>query len=184
MDPAILPVSLAVVSVDRRKVYLEIDGLRENHVVYIKLTGLISASGESPWGGETWYTLNSISQSEAFDINGCMDINFVEYDSNATYHIGGYCQTVAVDSEKLTSHIIPDRTITVKLKGAESITVIVPIVGRYKMRISDIRGKTVVQQQGSGLQQWSFPVRLWMPGVYFIEAWNSTEKIQKRMALP
>lgn len=49
------------VSSDRKKVYLEIPGLKKEHVVYFRLPeDLRSASGQSLWAGEAWYTLNHI----------------------------------------------------------------------------------------------------------------------------
>ena len=52
------------VSPDRRTVHLEIPGLNENRVVYFLLDeDLRSATGQSLWSGEAWYTLNSIPDS-------------------------------------------------------------------------------------------------------------------------
>lgn len=50
------------ISEDRKKVFLETDGLKAGHVVYIHITdGLISAPGNSIWSTEAWYTLNELS---------------------------------------------------------------------------------------------------------------------------
>lgn len=49
---------------DGKKVYLEMDGLKEQHVVYFLLPqSLQSASGEPLWSGEAWYTLNNIPEN-------------------------------------------------------------------------------------------------------------------------
>lgn len=49
------------VSQDRKKVYIEIPGLKEEHVVYFLLAdSLRSDKGQSLWSGEAWYTLNNI----------------------------------------------------------------------------------------------------------------------------
>ncbi|MEX2231138.1 MAG: c-type cytochrome [Cyclobacteriaceae bacterium] len=49
------------VSDDRRRVYLDIEGLRKEHVVYFMLPEtLTSASGQNLWSSEAWYTLNNI----------------------------------------------------------------------------------------------------------------------------
>ncbi len=55
------PVKSASVSPDRKKVFLEIENLKESHVVYIRLLPpCISEDGERPWSTEAWYTLNAI----------------------------------------------------------------------------------------------------------------------------
>lgn len=44
-----------------KRVYLEIDGLKKEHVVYFLLPqSLQSATGQPLWSGEAWYTLNNI----------------------------------------------------------------------------------------------------------------------------
>lgn len=49
------------VSKDRRKVFLEIDGMKPGHVVYFKLgRGLASVDNDLLWTTEAWYTLNQI----------------------------------------------------------------------------------------------------------------------------
>lgn len=49
------------VSKDRRKVFLEIEGLQAGHVVYLRMNrGLPAASGRQLWSTEAWYTLNQI----------------------------------------------------------------------------------------------------------------------------
>ncbi len=49
------------ISEDRSRVFLEIPGLKKEHVVYFLLPDdLRSVSGQSLWSGEAWYTLNNI----------------------------------------------------------------------------------------------------------------------------
>lgn len=51
---------------DRKKLYFEIPGLKEGHVVYFLLPATLkSESGRSLWSGEAWYTLNSIPGPES-----------------------------------------------------------------------------------------------------------------------
>jgi cytochrome c len=55
------PVKSASVSADRKRVFLEIENLKESHVVYIRLLPpCYSKDGERPWSTEAWYTLNVI----------------------------------------------------------------------------------------------------------------------------
>lgn len=56
-----LPIRSVTVSRDRRRVFLETDGLLANHVLYLRLhPSLTSQSGQVLWTTEAWYTLNAI----------------------------------------------------------------------------------------------------------------------------
>jgi len=61
LDLEQLKISSMKISDDRTKIYLEIPGLKKEHVVYFRLPdSLKNSSGESLWSSETWYTLNNI----------------------------------------------------------------------------------------------------------------------------
>ena len=63
MDLEKLIISNIHFSQDRRKVRLEIPGLKKEHVVYFRLPDhLQSESGPYLWSSETWYTLNNIPE--------------------------------------------------------------------------------------------------------------------------
>ena len=63
MDLEKLQITNMQVSNDLRKLYLEIPGLKKEHVVYFRLPeNLTSASGHSLWSSEAWYTLNNIPE--------------------------------------------------------------------------------------------------------------------------
>jgi cytochrome c len=65
MDLTTLRINGVSVSDDRKTVYLNIPGLKPNHVVYFRLNDqLISNNGNSLWSGEAWYTLNAISENQ------------------------------------------------------------------------------------------------------------------------
>ena len=50
-------------SPDRKKVFLEIDGMKKEHVIYINIpTPFLSETGHRLWAGETWYTLNNVPE--------------------------------------------------------------------------------------------------------------------------
>ena len=49
------------ISDDRKKVFLELDGMKENHLVYVHLNStFISAKNQELWSTEAWYTMNKI----------------------------------------------------------------------------------------------------------------------------
>lgn len=60
----------ASVSDDRRRVFLELDGLREERVVHLRIDdpAFAAESGRALWSGETWYTLNKIPGELAGDV--------------------------------------------------------------------------------------------------------------------
>ena len=56
-----LHVSNLIMSKDRKKVYLEIPGLKRGNVVYFRLPDSLKSEGGSQlWSSEAWYTLNEI----------------------------------------------------------------------------------------------------------------------------
>ncbi len=56
-----LPVRSVKVSADGRKVFLELSGMKKEHVIYIKIKKpFTSSTGDKLWTGDAWYTLNNI----------------------------------------------------------------------------------------------------------------------------
>jgi cytochrome c len=63
IDETSLTVKSASVSADRKKVFLEIPGMKPQHVAYLRLKNLpLSELGHELWTTEGWYTMNSIPQ--------------------------------------------------------------------------------------------------------------------------
>jgi len=57
----ILPVNEILISDDRKNVFLNLDGIKEGHVVYLRLKGRMTSANNSPlWSTECWYTMNEI----------------------------------------------------------------------------------------------------------------------------
>lgn len=64
-DVETLKVLSVNMSDDRKKVFLELDGMKEGHVVYVHLPSeWLSASGKELWSTEAWYTMNKIPQGD------------------------------------------------------------------------------------------------------------------------
>ena len=60
-DGSTVPVKSATVSSTRKRVFLEIDGLKPSHMVYLRmLPPCVSEAGQQLWSTEAWYTLNRI----------------------------------------------------------------------------------------------------------------------------
>ncbi len=65
LDQSTLKVLSVNISNDRKKVFLELAGMKENHVVYVHLPyEWTSANGLELWSTEAWYTLNRIPQGQ------------------------------------------------------------------------------------------------------------------------
>ncbi|TMU56533.1 PA14 domain-containing protein [Flagellimonas algicola] len=68
LDHKMLRSSVNGISDDRKTVYVSVQGLKENHVVYFHLNpNLRSSSDQDIWSTEAWYTLNKISKDDLSD---------------------------------------------------------------------------------------------------------------------
>ena len=64
LDEKELDILSVNVSEDRKKVFLELDGMEEDHMIYIHLQeSFVSDTGGELWTSECWYTMNSIPQN-------------------------------------------------------------------------------------------------------------------------
>jgi hypothetical protein len=60
-DGTATPVKSASVSPDRKRVFLEVEGLHPSHVVYLRLLPpCVAEDGDLLWSTEAWYTLRSV----------------------------------------------------------------------------------------------------------------------------
>jgi cytochrome c len=63
LDQKTLTVKKISISADRKRAYLEIDGLKKEHVVYFRLPETLTGmNGKTLWSSEAWYTLNNIPE--------------------------------------------------------------------------------------------------------------------------
>src|SRR5690606_26399492 len=70
LDEGELLVKSASVSEDRRRVFLELDGMKPLHVLYVLLAGdFRSDESGGPWTTEAWYTMNRIPQDREGKVN-------------------------------------------------------------------------------------------------------------------
>ncbi|HPQ20811.1 MAG TPA: DUF1080 domain-containing protein [Saprospiraceae bacterium] len=68
MDEQELKVLSASVSGDRKKVFLEIEGIKKNHVVYVRTKNFISENLKELRSPELWYTVNEIPKDKNGEI--------------------------------------------------------------------------------------------------------------------
>ncbi|GMA33332.1 hypothetical protein GCM10025875_33240 [Litorihabitans aurantiacus] len=101
VDETGLVVSDAVVSEDRTKVTLQLDGLEPGHVVHLRSPRPFeSESGKELWSTEAWYTLNSLPGYEAPADRGWYEAEYAALRGNAgldTEH-NGYSGAGFVDN--------------------------------------------------------------------------------------
>ncbi|MDX2287153.1 MAG: family 16 glycoside hydrolase [Bacteroidia bacterium] len=65
VDDTRLPIRSVRVSEDRRRVFLELQGMKPGHVVYLRLLDhFVSAQNHELWSTEAWYTMNRIPQNQ------------------------------------------------------------------------------------------------------------------------
>lgn len=65
LDDKALKIKSLNISEDRKKVFLELDGMESNHVVYVRLKGIfISNTDQNIWATEAWYTMNQIPAND------------------------------------------------------------------------------------------------------------------------
>ena len=63
LDLTRMPVKSVHISQDRKRIFLELEGLKPQHVVYIRLpNSWTSVNEQEIWSTEAWYTLNNIPQ--------------------------------------------------------------------------------------------------------------------------
>ncbi|QHT71592.1 glycosyl hydrolase [Rhodocytophaga rosea] len=62
LDDQALPIKSVNVSADRKKVFLELGGMKARHLVYIRLNRqtITSANRQNLWSTEAWYTMNNL----------------------------------------------------------------------------------------------------------------------------
>jgi cytochrome c len=64
LDEQTLKIKSLNISDDRKKIFLELDGMKPNHLVYVRLKGMfVSKENHNLWSTEAWYTLNQIPQN-------------------------------------------------------------------------------------------------------------------------
>jgi cytochrome c len=64
MDLENLGIESIRISEDRKKIFLELDGMKEGHVVYLKLPNdWTNDENQNLWSTEAWYTLNNIPKN-------------------------------------------------------------------------------------------------------------------------
>jgi hypothetical protein len=150
-----LAIQAVTVSLDRRKVFLELNGLTAKRVLVIKALGVKSETGETPRCPAGWYTLNAISPTEAFTSpTGLVQKNPALADAGAI-HI----------------RISP-----------EGLRVKVPFDGGHSAVLRTLQGRQVAEQSATGAHEYAFPQAL-HSGLYVLQVRASGRIFTKTVAI-
>jgi len=85
LDERRLQVKSVNVLPGRNKVFLELEGMKEDHVVYVRLKGdMKSAKQQSLWSTEAWYTMNKIPKNNPGKLHSKSDFNSLSDAEKAT----------------------------------------------------------------------------------------------------
>jgi hypothetical protein len=122
-----VPIAGVKVSPDRRKVFLEMNGLKAGTVLVIKALGVRSETAEIPRCPAGWYTLNALSDSDPFP--------------------------TAVQAGP--GSMPADGGLSIR-RAAGGINVQVTASGRHGLRIFDVRGSMVAGREGEGPTEYRF----------------------------
>jgi len=164
-----LKVSTVNISADRKKVKLGIKRLKENKMVHIRLRGLLSEKGESIWGEDVWYTLNSKGPA---DVMGCMDENYLSYNPAAIYDYGYSCKkqiTAEAQEKRLNQAKLMANKFKVHKSKKGKVKIEIPFQQPFKVTITNIEGIELASIDGARPTVFKPKMRL-KPGVYLIKA--------------
>ncbi|NNK89489.1 MAG: DUF1080 domain-containing protein [Saprospiraceae bacterium] len=92
LDDKELSISGVSVSKDRKKVSLKIDGMKEGHVLYVRLMDhFVSENNNSLWSTESWYTMNKIPLNDPVSISNAasmlLDNALTEYEKSQGWEL-------------------------------------------------------------------------------------------------
>jgi hypothetical protein len=139
-DKHALTVQSATVMPDGKTVEVTIAGLKTDYSVHITLNGVKSTTGESPWGSQTWFTLNAFGPGQTPAVAACSDPNQYTGTSYApdcnTTSVGGISKVAAAQS--------------LKSLGAGRVSLELPSQQAYNLHLYDVRGVERANWQGNG----------------------------------
>jgi hypothetical protein len=150
-----LTVSSASLSADKKKVTLTIPGMLLKDVIYIKLSNVLSATGNlAPWSTETWYTLNAFGPASPPTTVG---------------------PSTALDRKQSTVHV--------RALAGGKVSLQVSSAGRFLLDIRDSQGRIVEHHAGTGPMEMVSQAEFGR-GVYFMTLKNAAGVFHQRIVNP
>jgi hypothetical protein len=203
VDRSIVNVSEARVSQDGKRVFLQLNGLQQGYILHVRLheENYRSAEGETPWFHEVWYTMNNFSDAQPFEIPGCMDENYEEYNPEANIDDGscqtypgctdpnyleyndeankddGSCQTLGINAEELSDYNLELKSIP------EGILISVPFEGTWSMQITGVGGEVWKAVSSKAKGDIRLEARDFSPGIYFVRINRQGHTLVKRFCI-
>lgn len=135
-----LTVASALLSPDKRSVYLRIDGLEARTVITILPKGVAAESGDPLYRPASYYTLTSLGSSSAFS------------GPNSIARFPG----AAASGLKLG-------------RTGKGLSVAVPFAGPHVLVVRSLRGRTLLTRRGAGPMDHALDLGASAPGVYVID---------------
>jgi hypothetical protein len=151
-----LMVSSTLVSPDRKKVYLQIPGIKDKgHVVKLTATGLKAQDGEDLWYRDTYYTVRAISQTNPFDV------------------------PVGISAEDRTR--MDPASVGVQRIVGGGLKVRLPETGSYRVEIADLQGKSLAMRSGAS-GAIVFEGSLFRTGLYLLQVSGEGRRLVRPLA--
>jgi hypothetical protein len=182
-------ISSVALSEDHKRVFLEIDmesqvyrqGIfRKNTVIDIR-TGLdengksvLTSDGIPARTPAAWYTLNSIDSSEAFDVRGCTDPGYEEYNAAATYDDGS-CRTAVIS---FCTGGLEYATV----RGGNFLQVNIRKEGKHTIKVFAMDGKTIALRKGVGVRKYIF-THPSLSGIYLVRVNMPGGSLQRKIMI-
>jgi len=146
-----LNISSAILSGDRKKIFLDIEGLKAGKIIHIShKPQLISASGKAPWILETWYTLNNFGEEFNQTVFQTVLSSFITFNKSGP--------------------IFSNEGMNYSLSFSNS--------GKHVVEIFNIMGKSIFRHSGIGKQTLRLPVL--SRGIYFLKARSGSTLFQTK----
>jgi cytochrome c len=170
------------VSDDGTRVFLQIDGLQptgddQDRIVMIRVNGMQAASGTSLWNNIGWYSLHDISESQAFDINGCTDAGYEEYNPDANFDDG----TCMIEKIVAVNPFNLDLGDYASIKTDGGITISFNSSGSHSFTIFDLQGRRIMFRAGKGKKQYN--LNKLQAGIYYIAVTTERGTFSRKVVL-
>jgi cytochrome c len=180
-DRTDLTVNSAVVSADRMKVTVDLDGIQERRIYHFNWddNSIQSESGEDMFEDEAWYSLNQYGPGEDIQpLAGCPDARYAEYMANRDVDDQQLCVTLNVEKPdyRLGSGISLEKT-------AGGVHISLPSHGDYVVAVSNVNGRQLKTFRSQGKKEVVFSTEAFSPGIYLIRVTGQNRTFSRKLVL-
>jgi hypothetical protein len=145
---------------------------------HFTLSGITSATGESLWDNEAWYTLNNIGPADKV---GCMEQGKEGYDPTAVYDDGFQCgETVSTANNPQANPQSAPRLLQL---GQQKLFYRSLIDAPYRVEVYTIEGGRVINRRGQGIHGKNLDISRLKSGVYLARIYQGKFKVQSKIII-